>query len=109
MAARKITDALPFIDILKNYSYSDVMGSTGAEARTGRWNNQQIFARHEFDVGVAMTRALLQALQGVNMDQGARDAMEEILIGQAAFKLAKRHGEYFDSFKFYAQCKGKKE
>lgn len=58
---------------------------------------------------VAIAVRIGEAFKQVNMSDGAREAAFEIVITQMALALAREHGDNFDSFKFNAMCKGRKE
>lgn len=58
---------------------------------------------------VAIAVRIGEAFKQVNMSDGAREAAFEIVITQMAFALARENGVNFDSFKFNAMCKGRKE
>jgi hypothetical protein len=72
-------------------------------------NQQALRAEKAFNVAAAHTIGMLQAIDTVNMDQGAKDIVSEIIIGHMALPLARTHGDQFDSFRFYAKCKGREE
>jgi hypothetical protein len=66
-------------------------------------------ASMDFMHSAKVVKNIGRALLDVNMPDGARDAVFEVVIAQTALRLASVHGDLFDSFKFSATCKGRSE
>lgn len=107
--AIELPDHSPFTPSANGIRAQQQMASRMGRPLVSNHDPAQLEADVAFNKAAKFVIDVLKAVDSVNMDQGARDAIEEIIIGKVAMNTAKAHGDAFDSFRFYAKCKGKTE